>query len=201
MEIIDLFPKTIAVGQMDSVGPEKALQLSKYLDSVKHAQNGEAGGFSTDEQILDKNEFFEVKNEIIARAEYFTKNFFGHVYNGLRIVNSWSNTVEKAENIPIHRHVNSYISGVFYLTYGSPLTFYDVTSSQFSVLPTCSDLGKYPRSWSTYTIEPKPGLLVLFPSTMYHLVSTSNDNIKRYSVAFNIYPVGKIGEQTNILTL
>lgn len=199
MEVIDLFPKTITGGFLQNLKKDKASEIISYLNKKEIDEKGLNGGLTKDEQLLDDLIFAEIKMEILRKVEDFTKNCFGHVYDYLKIANSWANTVSHSEGIPIHRHVNSYISGVFYVTEGSPITFYDIGDNMFSILPECLDASKFPRSQSTFTIQPEPGLLVLFPSGLYHMVNQSHEDIVRYSIAFNIIPVGKIGSQTNII--
>jgi hypothetical protein len=42
-------------------------------------------------------------------------------------------------------------------------------------------------------IEPEKNLLVFFPSVLRHRVSKYSGKDNRYSLAFNLFPTGKIG--------
>ena len=57
------------------------------------------------------------------------------------------------------------------------------------------------RSQQSLVIPPKPGRMILFPSGLHHSVQPSQDDARRYSIAFNTLPVGRIGTPTNLMEI
>ena len=45
-----------------------------------------------------------------------------------------------------------------------------------------------------YTFKPSDGLLIVFPSDMFHKVLRNTSKEDRYSLAMNFIPIGKIGD-------
>jgi len=52
-----------------------------------------------------------------------------------------------------------------------------------------------------WEIEPLDGLILIFPSEIYHQVLENFSDIERVSIAFNLLPIGKIGEHDSQLEL
>ena len=58
-----------------------------------------------------------------------------------------------------------------------------------------SDFYLYPKEFNllnmtSFKLKPQSNLLVFFPSYLQHQVSRHNDNKSRYSLSFNIIPIG-----------
>jgi uncharacterized protein (TIGR02466 family) len=200
MNLIDLFPKTIAAAKLETSTPELIRRAIEHIDAAEKTGVVDSDGvYTTDQQLLDHDLFREVKQEIVSLCKRFSESY-SHVVEGIRICNSWANVIEHGQSIRLHKHSNSYISGSFYLTGGSSfiisnLGFHDI----FGFMPRVSK-SNY-RSWESFTINPEPGGIVLFPSGLYHSVASSTSKEKRYSIAFNAVPVGAIGRPTSLLDL
>ena len=52
-----------------------------------------------------------------------------------------------------------------------------------------------------WTIQPKDGMVVMFPSSLVHLVTPNQIMRERYSLAFNIFLKGDFGNPTSLLKL
>ena len=50
------------------------------------------------------------------------------------------------------------------------------------------------RSWQ---YSPENGLIVMFPAELWHRIEKNRSNTTRYSLAFNVMPVGQIGYSTH----
>ncbi|HLU05921.1 MAG TPA: putative 2OG-Fe(II) oxygenase [Woeseiaceae bacterium] len=200
MNLIDLFPKTIAAANLETLTPELIRRAIEYIDAAEKTGLVESDGvYTTNQQLLEHDLFREVKQEIVSLCKRYSECLC-HVVEGIRICNSWGNVIEHGQSIRLHRHNNSYISGSFYLTGGSSfvisnLGFHDI----FGFVPRVSK-SNY-RSWESFAINPEPGGIVLFPSGLYHSVAPSTSKEKRYSIAFNAVPLGTIGRPTSLLDL
>lgn len=203
LHVVDLFPKAIGVAQLETVTPElieKAIEIIELGHNV--TMTGQvSSSYTKEQQILEKVVFREVKEEILQLCREFSKAH-SHVVEDIGICNSWGNTVSAGQNIHYHRHSNSYISGSFYLTEGSPFNLLNQDFPiQFGFLPEIEEGADNYRSFSSFNIDPKPGRLVLFPSSLQHCVLTSESPEKRYSIAFNTIPLGEFGEPTGRMNL
>ena len=80
----------------------------------------------------------------------------------LKIINSWFNTMNVGDELKIHKHEESIVSGAFYINVGK---------------------NSVPLIFSTEQVKPKNGLLVLFPSEMEHY--TEPEREQRTVMSFN----------------
>lgn len=80
----------------------------------------------------------------------------------LKIINSWFNTMNVGDELKIHKHEESIVSGAFYINVGD---------------------NSVPLIFSTEQVKSKNGLLVLFPSEMEHY--TEPEREQRTVMSFN----------------
>ncbi len=200
MDLVDIFPATIAVTQLKSLTPdliEKAIELIEYGNLVEDLDSD--GAYTREQDILDKLIFREVKREILHHCMELS-NAYSHKIQQIDLCNSWGNIVSPGQSIRFHKHTNSYISGSFYLTAGSAFIFHNFMGENlFSIKPGTEKEPDNYRAQDSFVIRPQPGRLVLFPSGLHHSVMNSELSDKRFSIAFNTIPVGKIGSPTNYL--
>lgn len=196
MELVDLFPKTIAVADLKTLTPDL---IAKAIDHIALTSDNPVagdGGFTSDQQLLERVMFREVKQEILGLCREFA-NAYSHLIEDIQICNSWGNVVRQNDTIRLHRHSNSYISGSFYLTDGSPFNIVDAERTNLfgGFLPECRQDGNF-RSMESFNITPRPGRIILFPASLMHCVLVSKSAEPRYSIAFNAIPVGRFGPST-----
>jgi uncharacterized protein (TIGR02466 family) len=196
MELVDLFPKTIAVAELKTLTPELIAKAIEHIDLTAGNPIKGDGGYTSDQQFLDRVLFRELKQEILGYCREFV-NAYSHIIEDLHICNSWGNVVRQGDTIRAHRHSNSYISGSFYLTDGSPFNIVDSERTRLfgGFLPELRQDGNF-RSMESFNINPKPGRLILFPASLMHSVLVSKSTQPRYSIAFNAIPVGRFGPPT-----
>lgn len=201
MDLIDLFPQTIAVADLQTLTTDIITKAKALIDEDKPEGIPGDGTYTSDQQLLNRELFTEVKQEIIGFCLEFAR-VFSHDVNRIGICNSWGNVVRQNENIRYHSHDNSYISGVFFLTEGSKLNMLNPVGSElfgaFAPGKTGDVVDNF-RSWDSFNVPPKPGRILLFPSGMRHSVLPSQDQEKRYSIAFNAIPLGKFGVPTGMI--
>lgn len=200
LELVDLFPRTIAVAELQSLTPEVIARAIELIDLSSSSDLPGDGAYTHDQQLLNRAVFREVKNEILGLCRDFV-DAYSHIVDGLHICNSWGNVIGHGEAIRYHRHSNAYVSGSFYLTDGSGFNITDhERSTLFGFAPSLRDGNNY-RAMQSFTIPPKPRRIILFPSGMMHSVLPSQTHAKRYSIAFNVIPVGRIGGPTGMMEL
>ncbi|MFT5321575.1 MAG: hypothetical protein ACI934_001731 [Pseudohongiellaceae bacterium] len=200
MDLVDIFPATIAVTELQSLTPdliEKAIAEVAHGELIKDLESD--GAYTREQNLLDKVMFRDVKEEILKNCMELAQAY-SHRVAQMEICNSWGNITGLGQSIRFHRHVNSYLSGSFYLTEGSAFTFHNFLGENlFSMMPETNEDPNNFRGQKSFVINPKPGRLILFPSGLHHSVQHSQNTEMRYSIAFNTIPIGKIGSPTNLV--
>ncbi|MEY4642702.1 MAG: Prochlorococcus phage [Pseudomonadota bacterium] len=200
MDLVDLFPRTIAVAELQSLTPDLITKAIDLIDIGSSSEVPGDGAYTTDQQLLNRVIFRAVKAEIVGLCHEFAKAY-SHVVDDIAICNSWGNVIRQGESIHYHQHSNAYISGSFYLTEGAPFSITDRERTHLFGFAPRIQAGDNPRALESFTINPKPRRIILFPSGMAHSVLPSSSQQKRYSIAFNAVPVGRIGGPTGLLDI
>ncbi|MDR2212017.1 MAG: 2OG-Fe(II) oxygenase family protein, partial [Pseudomonadales bacterium] len=170
LDLVDLFPKTVGVSQLQSLTPEVIAKAKELIDIGSDYHIPGDGGFTHEQQLLNKAVFREVKQEILGLCREFA-DAHSHIVEDIAICNSWGNVVNHGDIIRHHSHTNSYISGSFYLTEGSAFNIInDEFHLQFGFSPAIRGADQNYRSMESFNINPKPGRIVLFPSNLRHMV-------------------------------
>ena len=105
----------------------------------------------------------------------------------IKITTSWLTAIAPNATPTLHRHSNSWFSGVYY--------FQDSYSGLEFKNPIDRDIdlknGKLTGNWR---LNPKKNMLVFFPSYLYHKIEKNTFDEVRHSLAFNIMPDGTTGK-------
>jgi len=133
-------------------------------------------------------------------ADYFTTVYNPKHKVNLKITQSWSNYTEPGQWHHKHEHPNSFVSGVFYPQANretDKIYFYRSGFQQIKFPP---------ENWNVYNseswwFEVGTGDLILFPSSLTHMVETVKGDQTRISLSFNTFPVGNIGEEVSLTGL
>jgi len=159
--------------------------------------------------ILEKAQLKNLKNQINDCIDYFTHEVLG-IDDSVQfeISTSWANRYFGDEHVSKHSHLNSMISGVYYVETSrstSPIIFEKAYSYTNLFHGTTSPGFKKNLSnqfnANTHVIYPKPGDLLLFPSHLEHTVPESQSKDVRYSLAFNCFARGHMGFGTAQINL
>ena len=114
---------------------------------------------------------------------------YGHQPRGFNwSLHAWANVNRKGNFNQTHTHPGATWSGTYYVDTGTgsgssvkpaPLHIFDPCQGRANTfLP--------PLVPSSFTIRPEPGLMILFPSYLAHMVFPQEANEPRISVAFNM---------------
>jgi len=159
--------------------------------------------------ILEKPQLKNLRKQITDTIDYFVHQSLGiddsTVFD---ISTSWANRYLGDEHVSKHNHVNSMISGVYYIE-TTPTTAPIIFEKSYSYVnlfhgtttPTFKKIQGNHYNSSTHTIYPRSGDLLLFPSHLEHTVPGSNSKDVRYSLAFNCFAKGHMGFGTGQITL
>lgn len=150
---------------------------------------------SKDTYILKHPEMSRIKKFIEENVSYYLKNVVcASDKVSLRITQSWLNYTNTGENHHRHCHPNSYISGVFYINADPELDkiyFLNDLYRQILINPETFNHWNSTSWW----LPVATGDLLLFPSSLMHMVYNTVNEDTRISLAFNTFPVGMIGNE------
>ena len=107
----------------------------------------------------------------------------------LLISQSWMNCSNKGEVHHIHSHALSILSGILYLTEPS------ITIFQYDSIYGNEFLFSKEDFFERYSYQAKKGDLIIFPSSIPHYVGPHLDDKPRYSLAFNTWFKGSMGNK------
>lgn len=132
-------------------------------------------------------------------AEYFKATTNPKHDVTLRLTQSWVNYSEPGQYHHKHAHPNSFVSGVFYIQTNpnDKIFFYRDGYNQIKFPPAEWN------SWNSesWWFEAITGRLILFPSSLTHMVPTVEGEDVRVSLSFNTFPAGTVGEEMDLTGL
>ena len=168
------------------------------LEKVKNEFNHN----SKNNYVLDEEPLATLKEELFLRVEnYFQKITIPKDNVSPYITQSWVNWTKSGEEHHKHAHSNSLFSGVFYIDadeeYDSIKFFKRHTYESLSIEPYEYHLFNS-ESW---TFKVKTGDIILFPSSLGHLVESKIGDNLRTSLSFNTIIRGTIGVDVELTEL
>jgi uncharacterized protein (TIGR02466 family) len=155
---------------------------------------------SDDRYVLQHDTFAKLREFAEACVAEYLKTIYAPKHDvSLRLTQSWLNYTKPGEFHHKHAHPNSFVSGVLYLKAArakDKIYFYKDGYQQIKLL---TDQWN-PHNSESWWFEVGTGDLMLFPSSLTHMVETVQDD-ERVSLAFNTFPVGYVGEEESLTAL
>jgi uncharacterized protein (TIGR02466 family) len=193
----NLFPTPVGIYKLERDLTEKELSFIKGQETRPNMGNVT----SVDNAILRNTEMTKLRDFV----ETSVADYFKTIYNpkhgvNLRITQSWCNYTEPGQWHHKHAHPNSFVSGVFYPQANretDKIYFYRDGFEQIKFPPSEWNVWNSESWW----FEVGTGDLVLFPSSLTHMVETVKGDQTRISLSFNTFPVGNIGEEVSLTGL
>jgi uncharacterized protein (TIGR02466 family) len=191
-----LFPKVMGIVQVKE--EMSFFEELKNLNFKNISEEHENTFISTDNKVLSK---FKKEKEIFLSYFYKFKNSVLKLTDtDFDITTSWvTKTLKNGSSHP-HSHKNSYYSGVFYfenISEGGGLNFQDNHLDTIWITP--SSINRHNQS--SFNVLPVKNRLIFFPSSLTHEISLYKGNQERYSLAFNIFPIGEFGDGDSSLNI
>lgn len=204
MKILSLFPLPVYVDTYAS-NPD----LVQFLDDQPLKDNGKAeavytGTHSIDTQILRSDQCKELRHFILQSSLIYAREYLGYDVKEMVDVLSWVTKKNTEQQHALHRHLNSFVSGVYYYTevaQKTPLIFErprasSIGSFEMDIAPA---VRPFPDTFvpfsDVYKFRPVQGDLVLFPSFLDHRVPVNHSKEMRNGLAFNIMPTAQLGSR------
>ena len=107
--------------------------------------------------------------------------------NKIEITNTWSIINTKGASNATHIHSNCYLSAAYYVKAPKKcgdIVFHDPREAKLIRKPKTSESNKL--NAEEVNIQPQSGLLVLFPSYLYHSVNENISDSERIVISFNV---------------
>lgn len=187
-ELYAAFPTPIAVYSIDKILTEEVF----YVNALSRVAN--MGNLISSDQYIFKHPKLK---RIADFAEQCLNSFLHKVYCPstdvfIYVTQSWANYTVKGQNHHQHKHPNSFLSGVFYLSVKPEDAIIFIRDPQPSIQIATSAS----NDWTCHSkaIKVSPGDLIVFPSSLTHMVDTVRTDGMRISIAFNSFLRGVVGD-------
>ena len=152
----------------------------KYKSNIK-GWHSEDFNLKNEEVILFINSISKNLNKTFADMGWDLEK------NKVKITSMWSIINKKDASNMRHIHSNNYISAAYYVKASEKsgnIIFHDPVDERVIRHPKIKEQNKL--NSNVFSIEPKEGLLVLFPSYLHHSVDMNTSNEERIVISFNI---------------
>jgi uncharacterized protein (TIGR02466 family) len=199
MNIVTLFGKSIVTLFGKSIYANKleidAGEIVSMIDTPRKSYSIETvPGEKKDLYVLENPKFKFLKDIILKELHSYTHNQMRYV-NDFQITTSWFTKVDKNESSQFHNHNNCFISGVLYLQTSKDcgnILFENFSDVRSQLLVKEHNI----LNSNQFAYEPEDGLILFFPSEVWHKVEENKSERTRYSLSFNVIPKGVVGCET-----
>jgi uncharacterized protein (TIGR02466 family) len=139
-----------------------------------------------------------IKEEILETFKEYAYNIVKiDMKVGFKMGSSWATMTPPGGDSKEHTHANYYYSGCLYVSENpSPIDFClgsYIYNYHERFLFNYTEINQYNANKIFY--QPEKNEILFFPSYLKHQISTNNSDVTRYSIAFNIHPVGVYGKK------
>ena len=197
--INSIFPTPIYMSKLDrTLTP---LEL-KFVDKNKKDFYKNDGNItSNNNYILNEKPFANIKKELdLIVKDYFEKVIFSTDAVTPYITQSWLNYTETNQYHHKHAHPNSLVSGVFYINCHEEYDKIKFFNENYKAIKL------EVKNWNLYNSESwwfpvKTSDIIMFPSSLTHMVETKEGDNTRISLAFNVFIKGTVGNNKNLTEL
>ena len=194
-----IFPTPIYISKLDR---ELSKEELSFIDTTKlETYNTEGKITSKDNYILNNKIFKDLKEDLDLRIkDYFDKVISSSNSITPYITQSWLNYTETNQYHHKHQHPNSFVSGVFYINSDEENDKIKFFNDKYSnIKPEVKDWNIW--NSQTWWFSVKTGDVILFPSSLTHMVETKQGDNTRISLAFNVFIKGTVGDNKQLTEL
>ena len=197
MVINNLFPTPVGSFEL---GRDLSKLEQKFLFNFETRPNM-GNVTSTNNYVLRDNRLSSLRLFLNnSLQEYFQATMSPQDNIKLEITQSWINYTKTGQYHHKHTHPNSVISGVFYIQASKEidkLFFYNESYQQIKIVPKEFHVYNSESWW----LPVETGQLLLFPSSLTHMVATTSGEDDRISMSFNTFYKGKLGDEVALTGL
>jgi uncharacterized protein (TIGR02466 family) len=194
-----IFPTPVYISKLNRELNKKELS---FIDKTKlHTYKNEGNTTSKDSYVLNNKVFKNLKEELDLKVkDYFDKVICPYDNITPYITQSWLNYTETNQYHHKHQHPNSLVSGVFYINCHQKHDKIKFFNDKYKTIK------PQIKNWNVWNSEAwffpvKTGDVILFPSSLTHMVETKQWDNTRISLAFNVFIKGTIGSNESLTEL
>ena len=184
------------------LGRDLSQDEMSYLKGITMETN-EGNTVSSTGDILHNDKMIELTKFIGNSIDEYCAETYDFDTNKIQIyiTQSWTNRTKPGEYHHVHSHQNSIISGVFYFqsNVNDKILFYREKSWSDTWNFNMVNFNDY--NTDTWWMPATTGTLYLFPSRLEHSVPKVEGTQNRYSLSFNTFIRGEIGETSQLSQL
>lgn len=179
-----------------------SVEQIEYVKNLKMVRN-QVNLISENLYLFNEPIMSSVKDAVQEAVNVFAYDIMG-ISQELYITQSWSLINNPSIGMHGHSHSNSIVSGSLYFTdlpEPNARMIFDrhQVYQQLQMTPLAEKRNFY--NTPANFIEPRAGEVVLFSSSLQHYVEANNSSEDRYSIAFNTFIKGKLGEYRDVSEL
>ena len=192
-----LFPTPVSFFEL---GRELSAKENKFLLNLEQKPN-DGNTSSKERYLLDDPKLASLREFIdVSVSTYFKEIHSPKNKVDLRITQAWVNYTKPGQQHHKHRHANSFISGVFYIKANKETDRIHFFKGGYQQIKLPVD------QWNLYNSESwwlpvGTGELILFPSSLTHMVEKVKGEDLRVSLSFNTFPIGHVGDDATLTEL
>ena len=184
-KIINIFPIPIYKSKLNRKFTNKELSFvdQTKFDVCKNVGNTHSKNFS----ILNEKPFANIKKELnLIIEDYFEKVLSAPDKVTPYVTQSWLNYTEKNQFHHMHQHSNSLVSGVLYINCNNKFDKIKFFKDKYETIKI--EVKKW-NLWNSefWWFSLKTGDVILFPSSLTHMVDNKKGENTRISLAFNVF--------------
>jgi uncharacterized protein (TIGR02466 family) len=197
MNMFNLFPTPVAFSKFERELTEEELDFLKNQEKKPNTGNTT----SADRKILEHTLMKDIRVAIQKAIDEYFKEIYRPAFDvNLQLTQSWLNYSEQGQFHHKHAHPNSFISGCFYPQADKNIDkIYFFNESYHRVKIHTEDFNAYnSESW---WLPVGTGDIVIFPSSLTHMVEKVESPVTRISLSFNTFPVGYVGNDESLTGL
>ncbi|NDB60859.1 hypothetical protein EB001_20805 [bacterium] len=194
-----IFPTPIYISKIDRKLSKEELS---FIDNTKlYTYHNEGNTTSNENYILNNKTFKNLKKEL----DLIVKDYFDKIISPSNnitpyITQSWLNYTETNQYHHKHEHPNSIVSGVFYINCNEEHDKIKFFNDKYETIRLET------KEWNIWNSKSwwfsvKTGNIILFPSSLTHMVETKQGNNTRISLAFNVFIKGTVGNNKSLTEL
>jgi uncharacterized protein (TIGR02466 family) len=193
-EVHPLFPKPLYKSKIDVGLDDEAIDFIINQEMYENPSNA----ISINKNLLESPLLEKLNESIHLHLNIFLKEIMGAIDCEAYITQSWSLINMPGQGMHEHSHSNSLISGSYYFTDmpepGADMVFNRYTGNQSRLKLNLDEEKTSYYNMMNMNVQMEKNDLFLFPSDVSHSIEKNSSNQPRYSIAFNSFVKGQLGQ-------
>ena len=192
VKLYSLYAQPIYI-KTTNIDVEKILSIAKKYEMPSQAKdkNESSISLSANKRVLEDEVLKPLKPILMKEFEQYNELVWKYT-NTFKITTSWFTKTLKDGSAQWHNHQNASISGVLYLqtdkTNGN-IQFQNFNNRWLDIQTKENTMYNFNKA----TFHCSAGCLIFFPAHLHHTIPINRSENDRYSLAFNLMPVGVVG--------